>query len=100
MVGQLPILFWLTGAAALSQLQSVSILHCEAKGHVVLLWRCDFRHSCLRVISSHANCTTYRNPKDMAVSAHTYLPVRHMCSYFGLNLYALVFASWNSEVRV
>lgn len=37
MVGQRPVLFWLTGAAALSQLQSVSILHCEAKGHVVLL---------------------------------------------------------------
>lgn len=54
----------------MSQLQPVRMLQCEAKGHLSPS-TCDFRHSYLQGISSHANCATSWSLKDMAVSAHT-----------------------------
>lgn len=68
--GRAASLFSCMGSDSMSQLQPVRMLQCEAKGHLSPS-TCDFRHSYLQGISSHANCTTSWSLKDMAVSAHT-----------------------------
>lgn len=91
MVGQLPILFLLTGSDPMSQLQPVRVLQCEAKGHVFLLGTGDVRRSCLRAISSHANGTADWCLEDMTISVHTHLLIGHMFSYLGFKSVLCVF---------
>lgn len=77
-VVQLPVLFLLTRSDPVSQFQPVRILQREALRRILLLCACDFRQSYLHVISSHANCITYRSLKDMAINAPTYLLIDQM----------------------